>query len=195
MYRTGKLQGSEFAVLDEWFKFATNKENSLDLKVDLIIYLKTTPEKVIFILYLLMFFYVCLQALERINKRARSEENQIPLQYLQQLHALHEDWLLHKKYPLPAPVLVIDADKNLTEMEDVYRRHEPKVFGGQEVKVEEEVRQSDQLQGAVKAALLSNSTLASAPAAVQLNFRPNYDNKLSLHRDLVNVKVGSTFGY
>jgi len=150
MYRTGKLQGSEFAVLDEWFKFATNKENSLDLKVDLIIYLKTTPEK----------------ALERINKRARSEENQIPLQYLQQLHALHEDWLLHKKYPLPAPVLVIDADKNLTEMEDVYRRHEPKVFGGQEVKVEQEVRQSDQLQEAVKAALLSNSTLASAPAAV-----------------------------
>ena len=60
MYRTGKLQGSEFSVLDEWFKFATNKENSLDLKVDLIIYLKTTPEKVIFILYLLMFFYVCL---------------------------------------------------------------------------------------------------------------------------------------
>ena len=57
-------------------------------------------------------------------------------------------------------MLVIDADKNLTEMEDVYRRHEPKVFGGQEV------RQSDQLQGAVKAALLSNSTLASAPAAV-----------------------------
>ena len=55
MYRTGKLQGSEFAVLDEWFKFATNKENSLDLKVDLIIYLKTTPEKVTFILYLLMF--------------------------------------------------------------------------------------------------------------------------------------------
>ena len=52
-----------------------------------------------------------LQALERINVRARSEENQIPLDYLEQLHSLHEDWLIQGKYPVPAPVLVIDADK------------------------------------------------------------------------------------
>ena len=55
------------------------------------------------------FWY--FQALERINVRARSEENKIPLEYLNQLHSHHEDWLIHKKYPLPAPVLVIDADK------------------------------------------------------------------------------------
>ena len=46
MYRSGKMLGCEYEVLDEWFKFATDKENSLDPKVDLIIYLKTTPEKV-----------------------------------------------------------------------------------------------------------------------------------------------------
>ena len=46
MYRSGKMLGCEYEVLDEWFKFATDKESSLDLKVDLIIYLKTTPEKV-----------------------------------------------------------------------------------------------------------------------------------------------------
>ena len=46
MYRTGKMLGCEYEVLDEWFKFAT-KDSALDLKVDLIIYLKTTPEKVI----------------------------------------------------------------------------------------------------------------------------------------------------
>ncbi len=63
--------------------------------MDLIIYLRTTPEK----------------ALERINVRARSEENTIPLEYIQQLHGLHEEWLISGKYPLPAPVLVIDADK------------------------------------------------------------------------------------
>ena len=42
------MLGSEYEVLDEWFKFATNKESGIDLKVDLIIYLKTTPQKVIY---------------------------------------------------------------------------------------------------------------------------------------------------
>ena len=51
------------------------------------------------------------RALERINVRARSEENTIPLEYIQQLHSLHEDWLISGKYPFPAPVLVINADK------------------------------------------------------------------------------------
>ena len=56
MYRSGKMLGCEYEVLDEWFKFATDKENSLDLKVDLIIYLKTTPEKVS--LYLISEKYI-----------------------------------------------------------------------------------------------------------------------------------------
>merc|ERR1711899_707515 len=116
MYRTEKMLGCEYEVLDEWFKFATN-DSALDLKVDLIIYLKTTPEK----------------ALERINIRARSEENQIPLDYLKQLRDLHESWLVDEKYPLPAPVLVIDADKDLQEMVDVYRKHEGTVFGARDL--------------------------------------------------------------
>ena len=95
MYRTGKIIGCEYEVLDEWFKFLTGPDSALPLNVDLIIYLRTTPEK----------------ALERINVRARSEENTIPLEYIQELHSLHEDWLISGKYPLPAPVLVIDADK------------------------------------------------------------------------------------
>ena len=47
MYRSGRMLGCEYEVLDEWFKFATEKESSLDINVDLIIYLRTTPEKVI----------------------------------------------------------------------------------------------------------------------------------------------------
>ena len=94
-WSAGKIIGCEYAVLDEWFKFLTGPDSALPLNVDLIIYLRTTPEK----------------ALERINVRARSEENTIPLEYIQQLHSLHEEWLISGKYPLPAPVLVIDADK------------------------------------------------------------------------------------
>merc|ERR1712117_684804 len=55
MYRSGRMLGCEYEVLDEWFKFATEKESSLDINVDLIIYLRTTPEKVILRLSVLIF--------------------------------------------------------------------------------------------------------------------------------------------
>jgi len=112
MHRSGKMLGCEFEVLDEWFKFATD-DSGLNIHVDLIIYLRTTPEK----------------ALERVNIRNRSEENSIPLEYLQDLHNLHEEWLVDKKYPLTAPVLVIDADQDLPEMKAEYRKHETRIFG------------------------------------------------------------------
>lgn len=41
-------------------------------------YLRTTPEVVY----------------ERMRKRARSEESCVPLKYLEELHKLHEDWLI-----------------------------------------------------------------------------------------------------
>ena len=56
-------------VLDQWYSFATG-ESGLDTGVDLIIYLRTTPEK----------------ALERVKERNRGEEAGVPLDYLQQLH-------------------------------------------------------------------------------------------------------------
>ena len=68
MYRTEKMLGCEYEVLDEWFKFATN-DSALDLKVDLIIYLKTNPEKVKNFTFSLQFYY-------RFN--AGSGENQHP---------------------------------------------------------------------------------------------------------------------
>eukprot|EP00090_Calanus_glacialis_P025208 TRINITY_DN3929_c0_g1_i1.p1 TRINITY_DN3929_c0_g1~~TRINITY_DN3929_c0_g1_i1.p1 ORF type:complete len:244 (-),score=68.27 TRINITY_DN3929_c0_g1_i1:99-830(-) len=112
LHKSGKMLGCEFEVLDEWFKFATDN-SGLNINVDLIIYLRTTPEK----------------ALERVNIRNRSEENSIPLEYLKDLHDLHEDWLMKKKYPLAAPVLVIDADQDMPEMQAEYRKHEPSIFG------------------------------------------------------------------
>merc|ERR1712183_597090 len=121
MYRTEKMLGCEYEVLDEWFKFAT-KDSALDLKVDLIIYLKTTPEK----------------ALERINIRARSEENQIPLEYLKQLHKEHEG-------------TVFGASNTTSDLQE---------------DLDTKTAQPAQLPGAFKTAILASSSLASAPAAV-----------------------------
>lgn len=54
-----------------------------------IVYLKATPSRVY----------------ERIKKRARSEEQCVPLSYIEELHALHEDWLINRTHGVcPAPV-------------------------------------------------------------------------------------------
>lgn len=55
------------------------------------VYLKTTPSVVH----------------ERIRKRARSEEQCVPLEYIEQLHDLHENWLVHgTSFKRPAPVSI-----------------------------------------------------------------------------------------
>ncbi len=73
-------------------------------KLDLsgIIYLRTKPE-------------TCYN---RLQKRARSEESGVSLDYLQSLHQRHEDWLIDAKPSLDlhpslkgTPILVIDTDE------------------------------------------------------------------------------------
>ena len=73
------MEESEYLVLSEWFNFLVSCP-LMNFKVDQIIYLRTDPEVVY----------------ERIKNRNRSEENTIPLQYLKELHKLHEEWLVHQ---------------------------------------------------------------------------------------------------
>lgn len=41
----------------------------------------------------------------RMKARARQEETEVPISYLQQLHQMHEDWLFNKTaFSCPAPV-------------------------------------------------------------------------------------------
>lgn len=93
------LSTCEYYVLNQWFN------NCLPAaQIDLIIYLRTDPDIVF----------------ERIQKRGRPEESKITLDYLRSLHDLHEDWLVRKKFPLPAPVLTIDANTPLEDLVNVY---------------------------------------------------------------------------
>ena len=63
-----------------------------DLRLfSLLVYLRTTPEVVY----------------ERMKVRGRSEEDSVSLDYLKQLHDLHEDWLIHGRKHRPAPVIFL----------------------------------------------------------------------------------------
>jgi len=96
----GKLQSSEYEVLDAWFRYL-NESPDILLEVDLLVYLKTSPQV----------------AYERLKKRNRGEEHLISLDYVKDLHNLHEEWLLNNRFPVPAPVHIIDADKEHSELD------------------------------------------------------------------------------
>ena len=60
-------------------------------------------------------------ALRRLRERSRGEEHLIDEGYIRDLHSLHEDWLMEKKFPVPAPVLVVDANKDIGDMTEIFR--------------------------------------------------------------------------
>jgi len=101
------ITSPEMTILDKWYSLLRDHQQ-FDIDVDVIIYLRTVPE----VIY------------ERIAKRNREEEQEIPLQYFQQMHRLHEDWLMHRNTTgsknLP-PVLVIDANRDISVLGDTYR--------------------------------------------------------------------------
>ncbi|RUS73553.1 hypothetical protein EGW08_018681 [Elysia chlorotica] len=102
----------DYSILKEYHKWIDHHE---DIQVDLIVYLRASPE-------------TCVQ---RMKKRNRSEEAGVPLEYLQTLHRLHDDWLLHgKRGELPAPVLVLDADKDLPELQEDIASYSHDILGG-----------------------------------------------------------------
>lgn len=61
--------------------------------------------------------------------RNRAEEKSVPLQYLQQLHELHEDWLYYKTlHTCPAPVIILNADKDKNVIQEEYEKCEPHIL-------------------------------------------------------------------
>ncbi len=104
------MQSVEYEILDKWFNWMTTEH---DCNLELIFYLRTSPE-------------TCFK---RLNERGRPEEtNSISMEYLQNLHDLHESWLLApNKHPSsflinnstiyrPPNIIVIDADKPLNDV-------------------------------------------------------------------------------
>uniref|UniRef100_A0A6A7G0G5 Deoxynucleoside kinase-like isoform X1 n=1 Tax=Hirondellea gigas TaxID=1518452 RepID=A0A6A7G0G5_9CRUS len=108
---SGHLQDSEYDVLCEYFDFL---EENLNIAVDLIVYLRTSPEVVH----------------DRMKRRGRTEEAGVPITYLQRVHDYYEQWLM-KGIPRspPAPVLVIDANSDLETVTRHFNSHKAVILG------------------------------------------------------------------
>lgn len=95
----GMLTDLEYTILTQWYSYALSQSN---FTVDLIVYLQASPE-------------ICF---ERIKARNRPEEQFITLEYLRQLHDLHEEWLVTGSKPsvIRPPVLVVNGNQDLQTM-------------------------------------------------------------------------------
>ncbi|NXD31487.1 DGUOK protein, partial [Spelaeornis formosus] len=101
LFEAGHLQPVEWAVYQDWHDFLL-RHLGLHAALHGFLYLQAQPQ-------------TCL---ERLRRRARSEESGVGLGYLQQLHAQHERWLVHRSTEVGsagargAPVLVLDVDRD-----------------------------------------------------------------------------------
>nr|XP_033799291.1 thymidine kinase 2, mitochondrial [Geotrypetes seraphini] len=110
LYQSGNMPEVDYAVLTEWFNWIVE---NIDISVDLIVYLHTSPE-------------TCYK---RLKERCREEEKLIPMEYLEAIHHLHEEWLIQQNsFPVPAPVLVIEADDDLTKIIRQYEENRTRIL-------------------------------------------------------------------
>lgn len=111
-FKTGLFTQAEWDLYLDIHQFTMQQFPALNL--DGFVYLRTQPST----------------AMRRILARAREEESAIPLEYLQQLHTRHEEWLMYDSPYTNAgvassgivsratssdgiPVLVLDCDRHL----------------------------------------------------------------------------------
>lgn len=99
-YKSGFLLPAQYSVLCKWYEWI---QENIDISLDLIIYLKSSPEVVY----------------QRVLARNRNEEKTITFKYLKALHEAHESWLSDPN--LSTPVYVIDADAELAEIVNSYQ--------------------------------------------------------------------------
>lgn len=94
-YELGFMNALEWKLYQEWFSWLVD---NYVVRPTGFIYMHTSPE-------------VCYQ---RLVKRNREEEAGVPMEYLEQLHDKHEQWLVHKvgvaDYLKDVPVLVLNCD-------------------------------------------------------------------------------------
>lgn len=103
-FEMGLMSELEWDLYKNWFGWLVE---SYTVQPTGFIYLRVEPE-------------ICFK---RMQQRGRSEENTVPLNYINLLHAKHEDWLLQKHniadYLKNLPVLVLDCNRDFEHDLDV----------------------------------------------------------------------------
>ncbi|XP_023326396.1 deoxynucleoside kinase isoform X2 [Eurytemora carolleeae] len=109
--REETLAPAELSVLYNWFDFL---KNNMDIHLDLIVYLRTSPQV----------------AYDRLRERGRKEESGVPMEFIQHLHQCYEDWLITEKFGSPpAPVLILDADQGMDSMLKIFEKYKDEIRG------------------------------------------------------------------
>ena len=111
-FEMGSMNALEWKLYQEWFSWLVDTYTS---PINGFIYLKTDPE-------------VCLR---RIEKRHRSEESSVSLDYLKMIHQKHEAWLIERQEIdirlKDVPVLVLECNKDFENNVNDQERHMQKI--------------------------------------------------------------------
>ena len=91
LYETNIMSELEWKMYNDWSEWIYNDIIQSNGEPSGYIYIRCDPET----------------SYERLKIRSRSEEDTVPLEYLQLLHKYHDEWLLNDKN-----VLVIDVNKD-----------------------------------------------------------------------------------
>ncbi|XP_050430333.1 deoxynucleoside kinase-like isoform X2 [Adelges cooleyi] len=110
---SGTLSGPEYSVMCQWYEFI---ERNVDIGLDLIVYLRSSPNTVF----------------KRMQRRNRPEERNMKLEYLEKLHKYYEKWLMKDDQSyLPCSLLVLEVNKDLSDQEltGIYKMYEDQILG------------------------------------------------------------------
>jgi deoxyguanosine kinase len=102
------MSGLEWKLYQDWFAWLV--DNYVQIPTGFV-YLRVDPEI----------------SMSRLQKRNRSEEVGVTLDYLQKLHAKHDEWMVQKEgiapYLKDIPVLVLDCNNDFEENTDQLEKH------------------------------------------------------------------------
>jgi len=106
-WETNLMTDLEWDIYSDWSDYLLNTQG--DIHIHGVIYLRATPEV----------------SHERLQKRSRTEETGVTLEYLKQLHAKHENWLHYKNVTkheslYDVPILELDCNQEF-ETDESYR--------------------------------------------------------------------------
>jgi len=94
LYDSGKIREIDWVIYNYWFNTFSDK-----IKTNLVVYINTNP-------------VICY---ERIKSRGRAGEESIPLEYLENCHKYHEEWLENK-----TDIITLNGNVNFKENIDSY---------------------------------------------------------------------------